>query len=176
MLASVKAQFPRQGPNRDRKYARFRLEDFDGTLDGVAFSEAYERHRDDLAPDRIVFLEGTLATDREEPSLRVDRVVPVERAFEDLVSSVVVAAGARGEESAGAFRSLRTALESHPGAVPVFLDLEPRPGMEAVFRVEGMAVRPGPEFRDAVEKVFGAGCLRLGRAPVAPAPRRAWAG
>ncbi len=176
MLAAVQARFPRNGPNKDRKYARFRVEDLDGTLDCVAFTEAYERHRDDLTGERIVFLEGTLATDREEPSLRVDRVVPVEKAWEELVSSVVVAAGARGEEAAGTFRSLRSVLEAHPGEAPVFLDLEPRPGFEAVFRIEGVRVCPGPEFNASVEGIFGAGCLRFGRAPVAAPQRRAWGG
>jgi DNA polymerase-3 subunit alpha len=179
MLAAVQTRFPRNGPNKDRKYARFRVEDLDGTLDCIAFTEAYERHREELTGDRIVFLEGTLASDREEPSLRVDRVVPVEQAWESLVSSVMVvggmvAAGARGEDAAGAFRSLRTVLEAHPGAAPVFLDLEPRPGFEAVYRLEGVRVQPGPEFNASVEGIFGAGCLRFGRAPVAAPQRRAW--
>jgi DNA polymerase-3 subunit alpha len=176
MLAAVQARFPKSGPNRDRKYARFRIEDFDGTLDCVAFSEAYEKNREVLTADRIVFLEGTLASDREEPSLRVDRVVPVEDAFESLVSSVVVAAGSRGEDASGAFRSLRTVLEAHAGAVPVFLDLEPRPGFEAVYRIEGVQVRPSTDLVASLEGIFGAGCLRLGRAQVAAPARRAWGG
>ena len=175
ILAAVQARFPRNGPNKDRKYARFRIEDFDGTLDGVAFSEAYEKHREEMQSDRIVFLEGTLAADREEPSLRVDRVIPVEQA-ESLVSSVVVTAGTPGDAAAGSFRALRAALEAHPGTAPVFVDLEPRPGFEAVFRVEGLRVRPGSEFAAAVEGIFGKGCLRFGRAPIAPPPRRSWGG
>ena len=173
MLAAVQARFPKNGPNRDRKYARFRVEDHDGTLDCVAFSEAYEKHREALVSDRIAFLEGTLAQDREEPSLRVDRVVPLEDAWDSLVSSVLVSVGAPGEEAAGAFRSLRSALEAHPGPAPVFVDLEPRPGFEAVYRIEGVKVKPGPGFNAAVERIFGPGCLRFGRAPV-PAPQRRW--
>jgi DNA polymerase-3 subunit alpha len=175
-LAAVQARFPKQGPNKDRKYARFRLEDLDGTLDCVAFAEAYEKHRDALEDDRIVFLEGSLATDREEPSLRVDRVIPVEEAFESLASSVLIAAGARGEDAAAAFRGLRSVLAAHPGPVPVFVELEPKPGMEAVFRLEGISVRPGSDFNAEAERLFGAGCLRYGRAPIPPPPRRAWGG
>ena len=71
---------------------------------------------------------------------------------------------------------IRSALDAHPGTAPVFVDLEPRPGFEAVFRVEGLRVRPGPEFAAAVEGIFGAGCLRFGRAPIPAPPRRAWGG
>jgi DNA polymerase-3 subunit alpha len=176
MIAAVQARLPRNGPNKDRKYARFRVEDFDGTLDCVAFSEAYEKHREEIAGDRIAFLEGTLAADREDPSLRVDRVVLVEDAWKALVSSVVLRVGARGEEAAGSFRTLRAVLEAHRGGIPVLLDLEPRPGFEAVYRLEGIAVQPGPEFHAAVEEILGPGCVRLVRAPVSPAPRRAWSG
>ncbi len=176
MIAAVQARFPRNGPNKDRKYARFRIEDLDGTLDCVAFSEAYEKHREEIAAERIVFLEGTLAADREEPSLRVDRVVPVEDAWTALVTSAVVRAGRRGEDAAGAFRSLRALLEAHRGPVPVFVEVEARPGIEAVYRIDGLKVLPGPALRDAVEALFGPGSLRLGRAAVAPPPRRAWGG
>ena len=113
LLAAVQARFPKNGPNKDRKYARFRIEDFDGTLDGVAFSEAYEKHKEEMQSDRIVFLEGTLAADREEPSLRVDRVIPVEQALESLVSSVMVAAGTQGEGAAPSFRALVGVARGH---------------------------------------------------------------
>ena len=100
----------------------------------------------------------------------------MEDAFESLVSSVVVAAGSRGEDASGAFRSLRAVLEAHAGTVPVFLDLEPRPGFEAVYRIEGVQVRPSTDLVASLERIFGAGCLRLGRAPVAAPPRRSWGG
>lgn len=176
ILAAVQARYPRNGPNRDRKYARFRLEDYEGTLDCVAFSEAYEKHRAEIEDDRICFLEGTLASDREEPSLRVDRVVALEEAFAALVSSLTVDLGRRGEDAAEAFRALRGILEEHPGGAPVFVRLEPSPGLEAVYRIDGPKAAPGPGLAAALEKAFGPGCLRLARAPVAAPPRRAWGG
>jgi hypothetical protein len=106
----------------------------------------------------------------------VDRVIPVEQALESLVSSVMVSAGTPGEGASHSFRALKSVLGAHPGTAPVFVDLEPRPGFEAVFKVEGMRVKPGGEFVAAVEGIFGPGCLRYGRAPVPAPPRRAWSG
>jgi hypothetical protein len=48
--------------------------------------------------------------------------------------------------------------------------------MEAVFRLEGVRVRPGSDFNAEIERVLGPGSLRLGRAPVPPPARRAWSG
>jgi DNA polymerase-3 subunit alpha len=176
MIAAVQARFPKSGRNTDRKYARFRVEDYEGTLDCVAFSEAYEAHREELAADRIVFLEGTLATDREEPNLRVDRVIAVESGWDSLVSSVTVDA-VRGGADEGSFRALRAACEAHPGGTAVFVEVEPRPGIRATYRVDSAKVKPGPAFNAAVEGIFGAGCLRFGRAAVAaPARRGGWGG
>ncbi|MCK6479582.1 MAG: DNA polymerase III subunit alpha [Planctomycetes bacterium] len=175
MIAGVQARFPKSGRNTDKKYARFRVEDYEGTLDCVAFSEAYEAHREEIVADRIVFLEGTLATDREEPNLRVDRVIPVESGWDSLVSSVTVDA-ARGGADEGAFRALRTACEAHPGGTAVFVEVEPRPGIRATYRVDSAKVKPGPAFHAAVEGIFGAGCLRFGRAAVAAPPRRGGGG
>ena len=171
MIAAVQARFPKSGRNTDRKYARFRLEDYEGTLDCIAFAEAYDAHREDIVSDRIGFLEGTLATDRDEPSLRVDRVIPVDGAWDTLVSSVTVAAWRRGEDAAAAFRAFRELCEAHPGPASVFVELEPKPGVAAPYRVAGIKVRPGAAVTAAVEGIFGPGSLRLGGGAGAAPPR-----
>ncbi len=178
MLGSVQARFPKSGPNRDRKYARFRVEDFDGTVDCVAFSEAYERLKDLLRNDAVVFLEATLAADRDEPSLRVDAVIPAEEALGRLASGVTVTLGAPADDGAVTFRALAELIGRHPGRLPVSVEVQPAPHVRATFRLDGADVDPSPAFIEGVELRFGRRCLRFARAPVSPPPRRGggWSG
>ncbi|MHC4923139.1 MAG: DNA polymerase III subunit alpha, partial [Planctomycetota bacterium] len=176
MVTGVQARYPRNGRNKDRKYARFRLEDFDGTLDCVCFSDAYEKLQEILVNDAIGFLEGSLATDREEPSLRVDKFVTLEEGWGGLISSVTLrAVGAAAEREAG-FASLRSLLGSHPGTIPVMIELEPRPGVSALYRLEEVRVAPTEDFYAAATELLGPDAVTYGRAQVSAPPRRAWGG
>ena len=88
MLTAVKTMYPKTGRNKTRKMARFKIEDFEGSVSGVIFSEMYSKCQENVEEDRIVFVEGTLDQNREDPSVKIDRVIPIERAFQELAGCV----------------------------------------------------------------------------------------
>jgi DNA polymerase-3 subunit alpha len=172
MISGLQARFPKNGPNKDKKYARFRMEDFDGTVDCVAFSDSYEKLKDLIVNDAIVFVEAGLAADRDEPSLRVDVVVPVEEATERFATSITVHLGTVPDAGALILPALRKILESHRGRLPVLLEVQPAPGMLMVLKLEGIAASASPSLVASVERLIGRETVKFGKAAVSPQPRR----
>ncbi|MFP4224787.1 MAG: DNA polymerase III subunit alpha [Phycisphaeraceae bacterium] len=73
---------------RGDKMAMLTIEDKTGPIDAVIFPKAYAVAAPLLETDRIVFLQGKVDRRREEPSIVVDRVIPVELAPEELTRTV----------------------------------------------------------------------------------------
>jgi DNA polymerase III alpha subunit len=70
--------------------AMLTLEDPTGSIDAVVFSDAYATYAPLLTADRVLFFVGKVDRRREEPSLRVERIIPVEQATEQLTRSVKI--------------------------------------------------------------------------------------
>jgi len=70
--------------------AMITLEDKRGKIDGVLFSDAYALHYMHLELDEVVFLCGKVDRRREEPSIVVDRIVPVNQASKQLAEAIKI--------------------------------------------------------------------------------------
>ena len=90
MLTRVRTTTTSKGRSAGQKMAMITLEDDTGSIDGVVFAEVYETAAPLLENDRIVLLKGKTDRRREEPSIIVEQVVPVERASEYLTESVKI--------------------------------------------------------------------------------------
>jgi DNA polymerase-3 subunit alpha len=158
MFAEVKEMYPKSGPNRERKMATVRIEDFEGSVSGVLFSDAFAKSAEHVKPDRIVFVEGTLDKSREEPSLKIDRVIPVERAFEQLAGSITIRLTA--QESATILTALKELIEQHRGNCPVYVEVTPMPTLRTMWRLPAThAVLATQGFVRGVEALIGGGCV-----------------
>ncbi len=91
MLSRVRPTLVKNGRSAGQKMAMITLEDTSGAkLDGVCFSDTFATCYNDLQLDAVVFLSGKVDRRREEPSIVVDRVIPVHRAAAELTRSVRV--------------------------------------------------------------------------------------
>ncbi len=91
MLSRVRPTFVKNGRSAGSKMAMITLEDTSGSkLDGVCFADTYATCFNELELDRVVFLVGKVDRRREEPSIVVDQVIPVEQAATKLTRSVKV--------------------------------------------------------------------------------------
>ncbi|MCG3134776.1 MAG: DNA polymerase III subunit alpha [Planctomycetes bacterium] len=170
MVTQLKTGFPKSGKNVHRKFARFRLEDFDGGAPCVMFAEQYEKFGAALGDEAIGFVEAGVDLTREEPDLRVERFIPLEKAYEELISSVLLVAPPGAEEQAVALA--KRLLAEFPGKGRLLLDVETAPRLRAIFRVETRGVRPCREVHDLVVSALGDAGIRFKlRAPAPPKPR-----
>jgi len=159
LIVGLQERVIRSGRNEGKRMARFRIEDFDGTVDAVMFSEAFQRYRDVLADNEILFCSGDVDASREEICVRVNSVCRPDVAPHELAGLVRIDLGA-----AAPLQELRTVLERHAGSCPVYLTLEPEPGTRMVIRADdGYRVDPTPELVAAVRELAGENAILLRR-------------
>ena len=90
MLTRVKPTVVKNGRSAGQKMAMITLEDKRGKIDGVIFSDSYAMNYMHMQLDEVVFLIGKVDRRREEPSIVVDKVVPVNQASKTLADAIKI--------------------------------------------------------------------------------------
>jgi DNA polymerase-3 subunit alpha len=139
LVSALRTSVVKSGPNEGRKMGFFRVEDFSGSASCVAFSRTWAEQGALLAPDRVVFVEGDVDASRDEPTLRVSKVVPVEEADAAFARGVLVRLAAAAPATVEA---LGSALRATPGALPVVLEVRADGGRR-------VALKAGPSWNVA---------------------------
>ena len=121
MLTRVRNTIVKNGRSAGQKMAMITIEDKSAAMDGVVFSDAYAVAGPLLEPDRIVFLRGKIDRAREEPSIVVDSVIPVERAACELTTEIHIHVSDWAESQA------QESPEREPALVGAGASSEPRP-------------------------------------------------
>ncbi len=90
MLTRVRPTIVKNGRSAGQKMAMITLEDQRGKIDGVLFSDSYAMNYMHMELDEVVFLCGKVDRRREEPSIVVDKVVPVAQANKTLAEAIKI--------------------------------------------------------------------------------------
>ena len=137
-IAHVRSQHPTPGEvillsPQGAPLKQATVEDLAGKCDAVAFPETYEKVKDRLKEENIVFLVGTVDRRRETPSIIVDDIIPIDQAVEQLTGSILLrlAAGGSGE----LLDKLRRTLRAHHGRCPVYVATRPSQRNDIVVTV-----------------------------------------
>jgi DNA polymerase-3 subunit alpha len=145
-----------------------------GQLEAVAFPQEMETFRDVLLPESVVFLTARVDGRREEPSLRINGVTPVDRATELLTGSVVVRLKAAGLE-AGRLEDLKQVIRAHPGSCPLYFEVTGHDGGRVTVRAgEACSISVTDAFLSQVERAVGREHVTLNRKPVVRSQTRRW--
>jgi DNA polymerase-3 subunit alpha len=181
-LACVVTQISRQISRKDNsEWGKITVEDFQGTATILAFRETWQEHKETLTQDAVVLIQGKVSgreRDEEDPPIFLDGARPLEEmaASGDLAVQIELELGSK--VPASAFGDARRILEAHPGQAPVELRVGSDNGERAPrFRSRTLKVTPDQETMEGLQKLFGAGNVRLVRtyAPPAPEPPPFWA-
>ncbi|MEK6677380.1 MAG: DNA polymerase III subunit alpha [Planctomycetota bacterium] len=123
MVSGVRTVVTRTGRNSGRQLGIVTLEDLCGKVEAVVFPDQLTNHRAQLVPDAIVFLEGKIDFQREEPSLRVSRVISSDDATSALSKSLVISVS--DEHSIDSVIQL---LRAAKGDCPVYFNIQTQDG------------------------------------------------
>ena len=144
MVKSVRPILTRNGD----RMAILTFEDRMGAMDAVVFPRTYNEHAERITTDAIVFLIGEVDHSRGDPQLKVERVIPVEEAPEQLATAIeltIVGERIEGpierllELLAGTLKSRAAMANGSAVRAPVRIVLE---AAGERYRLESDAVRP----------------------------------
>ena len=125
----------------------------------IVFSKDLEKYQAQLAPESLVFFKGRVDRKREEPSLRVIEVVPMELSDERLGSSVLLRVNCVGAE-ASLLKRIREAIDRFRGDRTVLLEMLTAGNLRVTLRTNGRTgVTPTPAFCRAMEEILGEGSV-----------------
>ncbi len=161
IISGLKAMIQKTGKNAGQKYVMFKFSDLSGTCEGVCFAGDFERNRDHLFNDAIVFISGRVGFRNETPSLRASTVTPIEKAREVLSGSVRLAVSSAGLEE-DLLLQLQDVIRAHPGPCPVFFEVETPQGHKVLVKTQNEHfVSPSGQFLADIEEVLGTGHVRV---------------
>ncbi|HLF92635.1 MAG TPA: DNA polymerase III subunit alpha, partial [Planctomycetota bacterium] len=161
IISGLKAMIQKTGKNAGQKYVMFKFSDLTGTCEAVCFSSDFEKNRDYLYNDAIVFAAGRVGFRNDTPSLRVSTVTPIEKAREVLSGSVRITVSSTGLEE-DLLLQLQDVIRAHPGPCPVFFEVETPQGRKVLVKTQNEHfVSPSGQFLADIEEVLGTGHVRV---------------
>ncbi len=155
MISRLRMVTTKNGRNAGSKLAVLTFEDLTGSTEAVVFSEQLEQYRDLVAPDRIVFIRGTVDRKREAPSVRVSEMFSLDDGPLALAEALVVRVGPVHAGGDG-LRRLADVCRSHRGSQSFLLDVRLPTGMGVLMRCgEKTPVRWSDAFLGELRGLFG---------------------
>jgi DNA polymerase-3 subunit alpha len=161
MITRMRTVTTRTGRNAGSKMGILTFEDLSGQVEVILFPDLLEQSRNLIAPERIVFVVGRVDRRREEPSVRVTELIPIEHAAEMLAKAALVRINCAAT-SADVMQRLRQICDQHRGERPLYMEMTTADHLRVTVRCNGgVGVTPSSEFVAAVDKLLGPGHLVL---------------
>lgn len=142
---------------RGDRMAFLSLEDREGTIEVVAFSEPFTQARHLLERDEPLAVWARVQHDEKATKLVANRILDMEEAQLQAVEAVHIKLEAVKMDRDG-FGRLRHLLMSHPGECRAFLHLTVKDRGEAVLDLNKLPVNPSHSFFEDMRRYFGPDC------------------
>jgi DNA polymerase III subunit alpha len=168
IVTRLRPTVSQRGREPGRRMAMLSLADRHGQVEGVIFPDSFAKSGEFLQMDRPVVVVGSVDRSRAEPSLIVDRVIPIEQAQEQLATRLEVrlrGSTADGEEpfatvwrmAAGVLRQASGSSQSLQGRpVDVVLRVEIEDGRDVVMSARAIRVVPTQSLIARLRETLGA--------------------
>jgi len=177
MIASVRPTVTKNGKSAGKKMAMLTLEDVYGKIDGVCFSETYERLAGLIAPEAMVFIAGTLDKRREKPNIIIDEIVPIDQALETFTHAMLLRLPpcGPGSEFLNRLKDILTRHHANAGNAAVYFEVRPAARNDVTTLLKSDAkwhVRPTRKLLDELVGLLGEEKILLRAKPMPPRERR----
>ena len=160
-IQSVRYTAPKKGQAAGERMATMAVEDLTGACAGVIFPADFKRYARLIEPHRAVFLTGAADLARQEPNIKINRVVDIDNAACEFAGAVRVTVPCN-EVDDEALVDLSSLLRAAPGKIPVLLIFDEGDGRSTVYRVsDTIRVRPDRAFLTRVEHIVGEGNVAI---------------
>jgi DNA polymerase-3 subunit alpha len=142
-------------------YAQGRLEDMNGSVDILCFSDSFKRLTEKLKLDVPVLVKGSVRVEEgSNAKLMISDITPLEQAEPKLARSLRIKVPLE-TASTGTVDALHSLCAERTGEAKVLFDLERKGDFTVVMEVEGYNVLPDRSFINRVEELCGRGSVRI---------------
>jgi DNA polymerase-3 subunit alpha len=161
IVESVRRAVTRKGRFQGQRWARYEFSDLEGTASGVMFAQEYAQYGPHLQKNAIVFIRARVDYQGNEPSLRAQEVVPIERAHAVLAGRLVVELES-GAADPATVTQLRDLCASHHGPAEVYVRIRtPEDGTYTIRTGRAMYVEPSARLYEAAVELLGPDKVRF---------------
>jgi DNA polymerase-3 subunit alpha len=148
---------------KGERMAVFTLEDSEGSVEIIAFPEAYRKAGPLLDPGTLILVRGKLERDDESSRILASEVLPIDRIHEQLAQEVAIRV--RNGADRATFEALGEIFSRHRGDRRVSFEIE-LPSDARRLRVKAalsaaIRVQPSSSLVAEVERVVGQGAVLL---------------
>ncbi|MGQ9617876.1 MAG: DNA polymerase III subunit alpha [Candidatus Aminicenantia bacterium] len=145
--------------SKGEKMAIFMLEDLTGSIEVVAFSDAFKSIGHLFQEGSILWIKGFLKKD-EKRSVYLKTAMPLEEAITNLASEAIVRFSLFGLDSEN-IASIKNILGKYKGNIPVIFEIS---DLGERFKIKSLlfpSVNPCAELKEEIESLFGEGSFIL---------------
>ena len=168
MITRIRPTLVKKGRSAGQKMAMITVEDRTESIDGVVFSDAYAIAAPLLETDRVLLFKGRVDRRREEPSIVVEQIIPLEQAAQQLTQTVKIVINDlplpdTGQPINGELGNLKTLLRQGTGGgtAQVIIEIQQN-DYSAQLRLNGLRAAVDHQLPQRVETVLRSpGCCKL---------------
>jgi DNA polymerase-3 subunit alpha len=144
-----------------KRYATFSLEDREGAVEAIAWSETYQKFEAIIMGEEPVLARGKLDVDDERAQIILESLVPLDSALIDSVREVRIKTPLAWLDNGG-LDALKQLLARYRGKSMTYLQLGLVDGGEAVVLLgDAYRVSPTDSFVTDVERILAPGAVEL---------------
>jgi len=163
MLTQVRFMNTKKARNGNSRYVRCKLEDFSGAAECVIWPDDYVKYKDLVEEDRIVFVQGTVERNRDEPGLILTRVLTMEQGQKERTTGLVLLMSLR-HHLPSQMESIAQVLQRSRGNVPVFLHVQDAAGKWLKLKAsDEFRINPATLPKEDLEVILGPGRVEFAR-------------
>ncbi|HON07012.1 MAG TPA: DNA polymerase III subunit alpha, partial [Verrucomicrobiota bacterium] len=138
-----------------KPYAMITLEDLTGSITALATNDIYEKSKDILQENKIVFIAGELSSGEDNLKIFPREIVPLENAPARFTKEIHIRINL-AHLTSEKLQALENILKSYPGKCPVILCLTDYSNTSIFVEThEAFSVTPSEELENAIASLFG---------------------
>ena len=135
------------------------LEDLNGVIEVVIFSDIYKKYSSLLEKDTPVLVKGKVSYRNHAPKILAEKIIPLEKAEEELTSRILIDFTANGLSKELLF-SLKELLIREKGKCSVTLKIATSENLLATIDLDQeIKISPCKEILQEIEKLTGEGTV-----------------